>query len=118
MEVSLQPRYIRAGQAPAYCGMNRDLFAQEIRPYLTEIPIGVQGIAFDRIDLDVALDEYKARRGRAPAQTWSKDTWQHTRVVSASEAEFGTSTRGKRESQVADFEKALGRATGQRRKSI
>jgi len=33
MEVTLQPRIIRAGQAPAYCGMGRDIFAKEIRPF-------------------------------------------------------------------------------------
>ena len=33
MEVTLQTRIIRAGQAPAYCGMGRDIFAKEIRPF-------------------------------------------------------------------------------------
>ena len=39
-EVMIQPRIIRAGQAPDYCGMGREVFNKEIRPYLTEIPIG------------------------------------------------------------------------------
>ena len=56
-EVMIQPRIIRAGQAPDYCGMGREVFNKEIRPYLTEIPIGEIGKGFDRLDLDSALDE-------------------------------------------------------------
>jgi hypothetical protein len=46
--------------------MKRELFNVEIRPKVIEIPIGKRGIAFDRLDLDVALDEYKKRNGRPP----------------------------------------------------
>ena len=66
--LSLQPRIIRVGQAPAYCGMSDRIFAAEIRPFLTEIPIGVQGKAFDRFELDQVLDNYLARYGRAPKE--------------------------------------------------
>ena len=65
MSVSLQPRILRAGIAPCYCGMSRAVFDQEIRPYLVTVPIGVQGLGFDRLDIDRALDEYISRRGRA-----------------------------------------------------
>lgn len=33
--------------APAYLGMDREIFNAVARPVLTEIPIGVQGRAFD-----------------------------------------------------------------------
>jgi hypothetical protein len=58
------PRFIRLRDAPAYLGVDRHRFDAEVRPYLTEIPIGSQGIAFDRIDLDAWADEYKSRNGR------------------------------------------------------
>lgn len=49
--MQLQPRLIRFRDAPFYLGVNRKLFNTEIRPTLTEIPIGKQGVAFDRLDL-------------------------------------------------------------------
>jgi hypothetical protein len=67
-DLILQPRIIRVGRAPAYCGMSDRVFSAEIRPFLTEIPIGVQGKAFDRFELDRILDEYVARYGRAPIE--------------------------------------------------
>jgi hypothetical protein len=42
---ALLPRFIRYRDAPAYLSMDRNRF-------LTVIPIGKQGIAFDRLDLD------------------------------------------------------------------
>ena len=63
----LLPRLIRLRDIPAYLGMDRNRFNAEIRPYLIEIPIGEQGIAFDRLDLDAWVDHYKSRNGR-PAQ--------------------------------------------------
>jgi hypothetical protein len=61
---NIVPRIIRFRDAPAYLGMDRARFNAEVRPYLTEIPIGKQGIGFDRLDLDAWADEYKARNGR------------------------------------------------------
>jgi hypothetical protein len=45
------PRFIRFRDAPGYLGMDKDRFNAEVRPYLIEIPIGKQGVAFDRLDL-------------------------------------------------------------------
>ncbi|MGJ0491839.1 hypothetical protein [Methylobacter sp.] len=45
-------RFIRYRDAPAYLSMDRNRFNEEVRPFLTVIPIGKQGIAFDRLDLD------------------------------------------------------------------
>jgi hypothetical protein len=60
----LLPRLIRIRDAPFYLGMDRNRFNAEVRPFLTEIPIGDQGIAFDRLDLDAWADDYKSRNGR------------------------------------------------------
>jgi len=38
----LQPRLIRFRDAPGYLGMDRNRFNAEVRPALTEIPIGTQ----------------------------------------------------------------------------
>ena len=46
------PRLIRFRDAPFYVGMDRNRFNAVVRPQLTEIPLGEQGIAFDRLDLD------------------------------------------------------------------
>ena len=42
----IPPRLLRFRDAPRYLGMDRNRFNVEVRPYLTEIPIGRQGIAF------------------------------------------------------------------------
>jgi hypothetical protein len=62
----LLPRFIRLRDAPGYLGMDRNRFNAEVRPWLTEIAIGIQGIAFDRLDLDRFAEEYKQRNGRVP----------------------------------------------------
>ena len=60
------PRFIRMRDAPTYLGMDRTVFNHEVRPLLTEIPIGTQGIAFDRLDLDAWADQHKHCNGRPP----------------------------------------------------
>ena len=56
----MQPRILRFRDAPSYLGMDRNRFNAEVRPYLTEIPIGKQGIGFDRLELDAWVDDYKS----------------------------------------------------------
>lgn len=103
--MSLLPRLIRHRDVPAYLGMDRNRFNQEVRPHLTEIPIGSQGIAFDRLDLDAWVDQYKARNGRPGDgdKPWPK----HVRPVSSKETGCGTSTKS---STASDFAKAAARA--------
>ena len=60
----LLPRLIRLRDAPYYLGMDRNRFNAEVRQSLTQIPIGKQGVAFDRLDLDAWADDYKRRNGR------------------------------------------------------
>jgi hypothetical protein len=109
MEVMLQPRIIRAGQAPNYCGMGRELFSEQIRPFVSEIEMGKQGVGFDRLELDAALDEYISRRGRAPAQKWSDTKCRKMATVSAFGAAPGTS---RNELTDGGFAKALDQAVG------
>jgi hypothetical protein len=54
--------------------MDRNRFNAEVRPHLTEIPIGKQGIGFDRLELDAWVDQYVARNGR-PARKTGVNTW-------------------------------------------
>ncbi|WP_215731554.1 MULTISPECIES: hypothetical protein [unclassified Pseudomonas] len=59
---SIQPRFIRFGDAPGYLGMCRDEFNKTVRPSVREFPIGKQGVAFDRIELDEWADAYVERK--------------------------------------------------------
>ena len=61
---NLLPRLIRLKDVSNYIGMDRNRFNSLVRPNLIEIPIGTQGIAFDRLDLDAWIDQYKQRSGR------------------------------------------------------
>ena len=72
--VNLLPRLLRFRDAPRYLGMDRNRFNAEVRPGLTEIPIGRQGIAFDRLELDAWVDQYKSRNGR-PGQPQGEWLW-------------------------------------------
>jgi hypothetical protein len=53
--------------------MDRHRFNADVRPCVTEIPIGTQGIAFDRVELDKWVEYYKRACGRPPAK---EDLWQ------------------------------------------
>ncbi|HNP35034.1 MAG TPA: hypothetical protein PKK10_04210 [Woeseiaceae bacterium] len=63
-KTQLLPRFIRLRDAPFYLGMDRNRFNTEVRPYLTTIPIGRQGVAFDRLEMDAWVEEYISRNGR------------------------------------------------------
>jgi predicted DNA-binding transcriptional regulator AlpA len=64
----LLPRFIRLRDAPDYLGMDRNRFNRLVRPKVVVVPIGKQGIAFDRLDLDDWADQYKSRNGRPAAE--------------------------------------------------
>ncbi len=103
----VQPRLIRFKDIPLYIGMDRNRFNAEVRPHLTEIPIGKQGIAFDRYEVDLWIDDYKERHGRKQtpgAVKWDKKEHQDL----GSEGEFGTL---KSKSSVRKFTRALELAT-------
>ncbi len=101
--LSILPRIIRFRHAPAYVGMDRNRFNAEVRPYLTELPIGTQGIGFDRLELDAWVDDYIARNGRPGLKGVS--TWDANKSpASSGEPASGTSTN---ESSGGVFAKAL-----------
>jgi len=66
--IVLLPRLVRLRDAPGYLGMDRNRFNSEVRPHLTNIPIGRQGIAFDRLELDAWVEDYVSRNGRPAAR--------------------------------------------------
>src|SRR5579862_6681557 len=72
------PRLLRLRDAPRYLGMDKNRFNREVRPSVTVIPIGTQGIAFDRLDLDAWADEHKRRNGCPAAQPERKKPWETT----------------------------------------
>jgi hypothetical protein len=53
--------------------MDRNKFNAEVRPYLTEIPLGKQAIAFDRLELEAWVDDYIERNGRRPKASKLED---------------------------------------------
>ncbi len=103
-----QPRLIRLRDAPFYLGMDRNRFSREVRPYLTEIPIGKQGIAYDRLELDAWVEEYKICNGR-PGQPKGDQLWDVKKVRGSSkEPVSGTSANT---SMGGEFAKALEQVT-------
>src|SRR4026208_2281512 len=99
----MPPRILRFRDAPKYLGMDRNRFNAEVRPHLTEIPIGVQGIGFDRLELDAWVDDYKSRNGR-PTRKGVKSWDASTSPVSSCGPGSGTSTKS---SSGGEFARAL-----------
>lgn len=103
----IQPRIIRLKNAPQYLGMNRNLFNKEVRPGLVTVPIGQQGIGFDRLDLDAWVDAYKQCNGRprdiSGVEPWVKETRQDS-------ANAGTSGTSRKRTTAVDFSKVLEQA--------
>ncbi len=114
--LNILPRLIRLRDAPAYLGMDRHRFNEAVRPNLIEVPIGSQGVAFDRLDLDAWVDDYKQCSGRPAAINRSTDKWDESeRQGFKSVGSSGSLTR---RSSDADFAKALVLATSKRPKNI
>lgn len=103
------PRLVRMRDAPSFFAMDRSRFNRDIRPYLTEIHIGRQGRAFDRLEMEALAEEYKSRNGRPAAsmkrsKPWEPKKWQ----ASSSVVRSGMSTKS---SEADAFAKALEQAT-------
>ena len=91
--IALLPRLVRLRDAPAYLGMDRNRFNCEVRPNLTNIPIGQQGIAFDRLELDAWVEDYISRNGRRPkAPKLEDDTCQNVTECRGSAQKAGSGT--------------------------
>lgn len=114
--IHLLPRLIRLRDAPTYLGMDRHRFNNDVRPSLVEIPMGTQGIAFDRLDLDAWVDDYIQCSGRpAVTRQRSLEQWdEKNRQVSLKEATTGISTK---RSSDAEFERVLAQVTSKKQKS-
>jgi hypothetical protein len=109
-----QPRVLRFRDAPSYLGMDRNRFNLEVRPYLTEVPIGTQGIGFDRLELDAWFADYKSRNGR-PARKGGIP-WDVSKYPASScGTGFGTSTSA---SSGGEFAAALAQLTSKKPNSI
>jgi hypothetical protein len=116
MPNDILPRLIRLRDAPHYLGMDRNRFDAEVRPNLIEIPVGVQGIGFDRIDLDRWFEDYKERNGRPGKRKGVDKAWDARKSPVSSIAKArGTSTRLSEEDA---FAKAVERATLKKPKDI
>lgn len=107
----LLPRFIRFRDAPFYLGMNRNRFNAEVRPHLTKIPIGSRGIAFDRLELDAWVEDYKSRNGRPAKRSSIWDAEGHQ--ASKKGAKHGVLTRESKDTE--DWSKAVARVTSTRR---
>jgi hypothetical protein len=96
--INMNPRIIRHRDAPGYLGMDRNRFNTEVRPHLTEIPIGKQGIGFDRHELDAWVDEYVARNGRPARQkgvpAWDASEYQASSCATGSGISTSASSGG------------------------
>ena len=114
-KITFAPRLIRLRDVYAYLGMDRNRFNSEVRPCLTEVPIGKQGVAFDRLDLDAWVEDYKQRSGRPAVSTnRSTELWDAKRYrVSSNVARSGTSTR---KSLDDDFARVVERLLSKRPK--
>ncbi|HFL2714605.1 TPA: hypothetical protein ACGWTM_003419 [Legionella pneumophila] len=112
--IALLPRLIRLKDVPTYIGMDRNRFNTLVRPYLIEIPIGKQGIAFDRLDLDAWVDQYKQCSGRPGGKEQrSTKPWDVNKQQDYSrEAKYGIS---KSKSLDIAFEKALVQSRSRKR---
>ena len=100
----LLPRIVRLRDASGYLGMDRNRFNKEVRPLLTEIPIGEQGIAFDRLELDDWVEQYISCNGR-PSKHIGESLWdEKERLDYSSVKASGISTN---KSMGGEFAKAL-----------
>ena len=122
LSVETAPRFIRAMNAPAYLGMCREEFKNTVRPHVREFPIGKQGVAFDRHELDrwadayieaAAIEKMNDRDNNPPCSgRLGASKWREKRSPASTRGTVsGTSTRS---SEVLDFKKALEQAKGKK----
>jgi predicted DNA-binding transcriptional regulator AlpA len=111
--IFMQPRLIRLRDVADYLGMDINRFNREVRPLLIEIRIGKQGVAFDRLDLDAWVEQYK-QRNECPVnkrkKLWDIKKFQDSKSV----MESGSSIK---KSLEDEFAKALEQVRWKKRKS-
>jgi AbrB family looped-hinge helix DNA binding protein len=64
-----------SARLPASLRLCKNRFNREVRPWVTEIRIGTQGVAFDRLELDSWADEHKSRRQMDQGTTVLRKHW-------------------------------------------
>jgi hypothetical protein len=95
--------------------MDKNRFNREVRNSLTTIPIGTQGVAFDRLELDAWAEDYVRRNGRPAANLERRKPWDDVnRSASPNAVGSGILISGLEE---RDFAKALERVISPKRKS-
>ena len=109
---TITPRLIRFRDAPGYLGMSRAAFNELVRRFVTEAPLGKQGILFDRLELDAWADEYMNGNGR-PGNRSDKWQKQAKRQGLPKSVKSGISTK---ESEEDAYAKARERATSGKQK--
>lgn len=111
--LAVVPRFIRLGDAPRFFGMDKNRFNREVRLHLTEIRIGRQGRAFDRLEMESAADDYESRNGRPAANPQRRQPWDNSNQALPSVVGSGTSTSALEE---CEFARALERVISPRRR--
>jgi predicted DNA-binding transcriptional regulator AlpA len=106
----LLARLYRRAAAAKYLGMSTYTFDREARPNLTDVPIGKQGVAFDRVEMDAWVDHHIHANGR-PAK---EELCQSERPASFVEVNYGGSIKSSMES---DYRKALELVASKKRSS-
>jgi len=86
--------------------MSTYTFDREVRPYLREIPIAKQGVAFELVELDAWADHHSEANGRLAQK---EDLWQSECPASTNGATTGGLTS---ESKItAEWRRARERVT-------
>ncbi|MBI4382878.1 MAG: hypothetical protein HY579_02455 [Nitrospinae bacterium] len=92
--VKIQPKWVRLRDVPAYTGMDLKMFNRRVRPHLVEIRLSSKCVAFDKVDLDSWMDEYKVGNGLPPDRKGGKSSWEgKERRVYTGEEKFGISEK-------------------------
>ena len=106
--VHIEPKWVRLRDVPGYTGMDLKMFNRLVRPYLVEIRLSSKCVAFDKVDLDRWMDEYKSGNGLPPDQKGGKSSWEGKKPrVYTGEVKSGISER---QSVDASYREALERA--------
>jgi len=97
--------------------MNKNLFNELVRPHVPEVRIGVQGVGFDRLDLDAWFEDYKSRSTRRPGeQEGGNKPWRKARpAVSRKGTGGGTLTRS---SEAEEFAKLVEQLTSKKQRDF
>ena len=94
-KLHLLPRAVRARDAPAYLGVDRNRFNRDFKPFLTIVVMGHKTHCYDRLDLDEIWETMRVRNGRPGAESSTEKTpWQNAQLESGKkQAARGQSTK-------------------------